>query len=143
MQWRIHPTGMLRSTSMFRRAPRRTPRALAGALAAIAACAACTAPASTSEPSCPSDLPSCPSAPPSYSTQVAPIIEHRCLTCHGTNGIAAAKHDFTTYDVVYSQRSAILNQVYSCSMPPGHAEPLAAQERAELLEWLVCHAPRN
>ncbi len=93
---------------------------------------------------CPSDLPAaCPSPPPSYASDVAPIIAARCYPCHAPGGVAASKHELSSYDRVFAQRSAVLNQVYACAMPPKDAAPPAASERQKLLGWLVCKAPNN
>jgi hypothetical protein len=48
-----------------------------------------------------------------------------------------------TYQDLSSRRSTVLDQVYSCRMPPADAGMLTAGERKELLEWLVCGAPSN
>jgi hypothetical protein len=93
--------------------------------------------------SCPNDLPpSCPSAVPSYQTTVAPIINLRCVTCHSPGGQEASR-PLQTYTQVYSERSAVLNQVYACNMPPGTAAKPTEPEREALLTWLVCGAPQN
>ncbi|HET6982969.1 MAG TPA: hypothetical protein VFI53_12560 [Myxococcaceae bacterium] len=92
---------------------------------------------------CPNDLPaSCPSPSPSYQTTVAPIINLRCVTCHSPGGQEASR-PLQTYSQVYSERSAVLNQVYACNMPPGSAAQPTEQEREALLGWLVCGAPQN
>ena len=103
----------------------------------------CTAAATTDTGSgCPNDLPaSCPATVPDYNTEIAPIIEARCLTCHSPGGAGSAGHDFTTYQTVYNQQTEILSQVYGCRMPPEGATPLSSDERALLLDWLVCGAP--
>jgi len=94
--------------------------------------------------SCPQDLPDqCPSAVPSFKTDVEPIFERRCWHCHANGGPEAASHNFSTYDNIYAQRSAILNQVYACHMPPAGQTPPTSDERAKLLAWLVCKAPNN
>ena len=93
--------------------------------------------------SCPNDLPpSCPSAAPSYQATVGPIINLRCVTCHSPGGQEASR-PLQTYSQVYSERSAVLNQVYACNMPPGTAAMPTEQERESLLTWLVCGAPQN
>jgi uncharacterized membrane protein len=93
--------------------------------------------------SCPNDLPSsCPSAAPSYQATVAPVINLRCVSCHSPSGQEASR-PLQTYSQVYSERSAVLNQVYGCNMPPGSAAKPTEQERLELLTWLVCGAPQN
>ena len=86
---------------------------------------------------------SCPSPAPSYGTEVAPLIQERCLQCHGPGGTAYPARDFTTYDKVFAQRVDILAQVNSCLMPPFNGTPLSADERKILLGWLVCKAPQN
>jgi len=92
---------------------------------------------------CPNDLPkSCPSAAPSYQTTVAPIINLRCITCHSPGGQEASR-PLQTYSQVYSERSAVLNQVYACNMPPASAAKPTEEERQALLTWLVCGAPQN
>jgi mono/diheme cytochrome c family protein len=121
--------------------------------AALAWCLACPLAAIGCSPaggaadagtSCPSDLPaSCPSDVASYQAKIRVIIEQRCLACHGPGGVADSKHDLATYDRVYAQRSAILNQAYACQMPPSTEPPLSSMERAALLGWLVCQAPNN
>ena len=114
----------------------------------VAAAAACSstgpAPATDAGAICPSDLPAaCPAPPPSYRDRVSTIIESKCGPCHADGGVAVAGHDFTTYGDVYRQRSAVLNQVYGCVMPPRDAGALTAEERATLLGWLVCKAPND
>jgi hypothetical protein len=92
---------------------------------------------------CPNDLPpSCPSSAPSYQATVAPIINLRCVSCHSPGGQEASR-PLLTYSQVYSERSAVLNQVYACNMPPVTAAWPTEQEREALLTWLVCGAPQN
>ena len=112
---------------------------------------------SSSDPpgaSCPSDLPSsCPMPVPSYTTDIVPIIQGYCYPCHGPGGIEQAQFDYTSYMGVYRSKSSILDQVYSCQMPPlngvdsgidaGPATALPESTRVTLLSWLVCGAPEN
>lgn len=102
-------------------------------------CAAC---GGSSDVSCPNDAVVCPSPAPSYSTTVSTIIQNRCLSCHGPGGQWASK-PFNTYDLVFANRSAILNQVYACRMPPAGATPPTPNERAQLIGWLACGAQNN
>lgn len=100
--------------------------------------------ADASVPGCPNDLPAdCPASPPSYRADIAPLIEARCLPCHGPDHSPDTKYDFSTYDSVYAHRTDVLTQVYSCKMPLADAAAPTAIERQELLAWLVCHAPNN
>jgi hypothetical protein len=92
---------------------------------------------------CPNDLPAaCPAPAPSWDGGVQAIIEARCVVCHKSGGLAFDK-PFTTYADVYGYRSAMLDQVYSCYMPPPDAGQLDPSERRELLGWFVCGAPNN
>ena len=123
--------------------------ALALAMLCLEACSSSTPPNDTAgdagpASTCPSDLPgTCPMPTPSYKDQAQGVIESRCWQCHADGGVAQQGNDFSTYDQIFRQRSGILNQVYSCQMPPSDAGPLTAEERAILLGWLVCRAPDN
>jgi uncharacterized membrane protein len=92
--------------------------------------------------SCPNDLPSsaeCSAGVPSYRADAAPIIERRCNSCHFP-GNSQSEDVFVDYAGVYAQRQTVLTRIYSCVMPPAAAAPLTSEERATLLEWLVCGA---
>ena len=91
---------------------------------------------------CAHELPTCPSSPPSYQQTIAPIIQQKCVTCHYP-GTVAAKGDFSTYPNVKANFGSMLNQTYSCLMPPANGAPLTTDERTQLLEWFVCSAPNN
>ncbi len=100
--------------------------------------------AADAAPACPSDLPSaCPATVPSYKEEVQGVIVSRCWGCHADGGVAQRGNDLSTYDDIFKQRSAVLNQVYACQMPPSDAGALSPAERAALLAWLVCKAPNN
>ena len=79
---------------------------------------------------------------PSYQSNVSGIINLRCGTCHSPGGQEASR-PLQTYSQVYSERSAVLNQVYACNMPPPPAALPTEPERTALLTWLVCGAPQN
>ena len=94
-------------------------------------------------PACPNDLPAaCPTPIPSYKDDVAFVLEVHCNSCHGPGGTAADR-PLLSYDDVYRQRSAVLNQIYNCHMPPVPERPLTTEQRAKVLGWLVCKAPNN
>ena len=78
---------------------------------------------------------------PSYQADVVPILQRACIPCHSATGIAG--YDESTYAKVYPQRSAILDQVNACLMPPAGSPQLTTQERIALLGWLVCNAPND
>ena len=140
----------MRAGAVIRTALALAALALPAAVAPIACSPSSSMPApvtdaaSDAPPACPSDLPAaCPSPPPGYDAAVLPLLAHRCWGCHGDGGIEVNQHDLGTYDGVFRQRSAVLNQVYGCLMPPSDAAALTPDERAALLGWLVCGAPNN
>jgi uncharacterized membrane protein len=100
-------------------------------------------PAQEQPATCPNDLPaSCPTPPPSYTNDVAKVLAARCVKCHGKGGVEETK-PLDTYANVYSRRTTVLTQIYSCAMPPEGEDQLTAEERKTLLSWLVCKAPNN
>ena len=90
---------------------------------------------------CPGDQATCPSNPPSYASQIAPIIQSRCVACHSPGGMAPS--DFTSYATVSDQQSSIRGRVGDCTMPPMGSPQPTSTERTQLLEWLACGAPSN
>ena len=94
-------------------------------------------------PPCSQDLPdACPADAPSYTNDVVPILTLHCTkSCHAEGGTAADKL-LTDYDDVFKLRGSILDQVYSCRMPPSRTA-LSEAERDALLAWLVCGAQNN
>lgn len=92
---------------------------------------------------CPDDLPaSCPAGAPGYAATIAPILASRCASCHGPGGSQATR-PLVTWDDVHARRGEVLSMVYGCRMPPEGSAPLADDERAALLSWLVCGAPND
>jgi hypothetical protein len=129
----------------WRRAQRVWVRAIA-ALAApagallMAACSGGGGGGAGGSGGCPSDLPpSCPSGAAKYDSTIAPLLKAKCDLCHVPGGLSTPY--LQTYDEVYTARSAVLDQVYACKMPPLGYPPLSTTERVELLGWLVCGAP--
>jgi hypothetical protein len=121
--------------------------AVAASLASLVSMAACTSgevsSSSGSAAPCPDDLPAaCPSVAPSYAKDVATVIEQACTPCHAPGG-EQANRLLVTYAGAFANRSAVLNQVHACRMPPLGSPPLSADGRKVLQEWLVCGAPNN
>jgi hypothetical protein len=113
------------------------------AFASLVVACSSSSPGASDAGSCPNDLPSaCPATVPSYKDEVSGILDAHCTTCHGPGGTAAEK-PLLTYDDVFRQRSAVLNQVYDCAMPPPDERAMTPVQRANLLAWLVCGAPNN
>jgi hypothetical protein len=97
---------------------------------------------------CPTLETNCPSPPPSWTTDVQPLVEKYCVTCHEPGGVGISSANLTTYADVFKNRTEMLTQVYQCLMPnvdasvPPPALPTAA-ERQTLVQWVVCGAPQN
>jgi hypothetical protein len=118
---------------------------VAASVASLLTSMACTSDSSSSgsETSCPDDLPpACPTVAPSYAKDVAPVIQQSCTPCHAPGG-QQANRPLVTYAGAFSSRSAMLNQVHACRMPPVGSPALPAEGRKVLQEWLVCGAPND
>jgi len=85
--------------------------------------------------------PSCPAQVPSYKTEILPILQQACITCHSPDGSAGRPEN--TYAEVYSQRGSILSQVAICQMPPLNGPVMSNAQRVALTAWLKCGAPNN
>jgi uncharacterized membrane protein len=92
---------------------------------------------------CPNDLPaSCVTPAPSYQTAVSPIFNAYCSTCHSPGGQQSG-FPLETYGQIHGNRSQVLDQIYSCRMPPSNGPQPTEAERLLVLQWLVCGAPQN
>jgi uncharacterized membrane protein len=94
---------------------------------------------------CPDDLPSdadCEGTLPSYKAEVAAVVNERCGTCHGPGGVEVSL-PLSTHAQLYQQRRSVLNQIFTCRMPPACAIDLTSDERAMLLKWMVCGSLDN
>ncbi len=87
----------------------------------------------------------------SYSNDVAPIFQAKCVACHQEGGIAPFKFD--SYEVVKAFAPMVLESVMSERMPPYFADPhigtfqndhgLTADQTKTLVHWLRAGAPRG
>jgi hypothetical protein len=130
--------------------------AVAGASGALLVffAGACSSPSASGGPvaaPCPNlDFPStCPSPPPSWKTDVAPLFQAYCESCHGSGGVAAGQVPLATYQDVVNNRTRSWEQIANCSMPntdaslPAMSFP-SADERQTMVTWLdICNAPDN
>jgi hypothetical protein len=89
--------------------------------------------------------------PVSYSTEIAPLLETKCVRCHSTGNIAPWA--MTNYDIVRSYAPLTKEEVVKGDMPPWQADPyygtftndfsLTPQEAAHLVQWINDGAPRG
>ena len=91
---------------------------------------------------CPMVSSTCPSPPPSYATDVAPIIQQECASCHSPTGVEPNR-PYQTYADVKKVQIDILLQVRDCKMPLPGVPALSDAQRATLLGWLYCDGPNN
>ncbi|PYK98050.1 MAG: hypothetical protein DME19_13975 [Verrucomicrobia bacterium] len=87
----------------------------------------------------------------SYSTNVAPLLQAKCVQCHSPGNIAPWA--MTNYDMVQSYAGLIKDNVLNGEMPPWHADPfyssfandfsLTPREAAMLVQWINDGAPRG
>lgn len=83
---------------------------------------------------------SCGASPPSFATDVRPILERRCFTCHANDGEAADEHDFSRFETLFAQRRGVVAELTACAMPPARASTLTTREAEVILHWIVCGA---
>jgi hypothetical protein len=87
----------------------------------------------------------------SYSDDIAPIFQAKCVACHQEGGIAPFKFD--SYEMVKSFAPMVIESVMSDRMPPYFADPhigtfqndhgLTAEQNKTLIHWLRAGAPRG
>lgn len=93
---------------------------------------------------CPNDgAPTCPAVVPDFETEVLPIFQGVCVTCHGPGGVQS-NFPLTSYADITNPRvkTTAFSQVLGCVMPPSNApRPLSESERQVLLAWFACGTP--
>jgi peroxiredoxin len=87
----------------------------------------------------------------SYSKDIAPILQGKCVTCHQKGGIAPFAMD--SYDIVKAMAPMMRESVRAERMPPYFADPhigkfqndqaLTAQQTKTLVHWIEAGAPRG
>src|SRR5204862_1232766 len=87
----------------------------------------------------------------SYSTNIAPLLQSKCVNCHSPGNIAPWA--MTNYDIVRAYGSSIKQKVLTGEMPPWHADPyyatfandfsLTPGEAGALVQWINDGAPRD
>ncbi len=90
-------------------------------------------------------------AVPDYSTEIAPLLQSKCIVCHRTGDIGF--WSMTNHTVVSLFKDKIRANLLAGRMPPWHADPafnrfendssLAPSEASRLLAWLDAGAPRG
>jgi len=87
----------------------------------------------------------------SYSSDIAPLLQNKCVRCHSPGNIAPWA--MTNHNIVRIYAEAIRGEVLSGRMPPWHADPhystfvndsaLSPAEAAALIQWIDDGAPRG
>jgi hypothetical protein len=86
--------------------------------------------------------PRCEGPAPTYAADVRPVLARKCFSCHSGDGPAAEDHDFSREDVLRAQRSSVVDEVSTRSMPPPTRPQLTDAEADVLLRYATC-APRG
>jgi len=106
----------------------------------------CTTSDPPDPPPCPAlDASPCQTPVPSYTTDVAPILDRRCNeTCHAPG---VGPWPLTDWGDVKDWQSIVNCSISQGTMPPPGNEAgsgdLTPDERATVLDWLACGAPNN
>lgn len=89
--------------------------------------------------------------PLTYTGEIGPILERKCVTCHSPGNIAPWA--MTNYNIVRTYAPVIKSEVLSRRMPPWHPDPhhgkflndrsLTPEEEFKLVEWINAGAPRG
>jgi hypothetical protein len=96
-------------------------------------------------------VPERPQANISYRTQIAPLLQSKCVSCHSEGNIAPWL--MTNHQVVQAYGPLIKAEVLANRMPPWHADPLygsftndaglSPDQAALLLQWIDQGSPRG
>ena len=96
-------------------------------------------------------LPLPPQPPVSYRTDIAPLLQAKCVACHSPGNIGPFA--MTSHEAVYGERWGIREAVRTGHMPPWHADPehgrfandnsLKPADLAKLVQWIEEGAPRG
>lgn len=85
---------------------------------------------------------SCPTSAPSYATDVAPVMQKYCTSCHVAGGQEANK-PLDTFSAVSQRSGEVQDQIAGCDMPPSGATQPTAAEMQVVLDWIACGAQNN
>src|SRR3989454_3100428 len=87
----------------------------------------------------------------SYSADIAPLLQDKCVRCHSPGNIAPWA--MTNYNIIQSYAQLTKKQVLAGEMPPWHADPFYSsftndssftpQQVAMLVQWINDGAPRG
>lgn len=96
---------------------------------------------------CPNDLPTaCPTPAPTFSQDVAPLIQNHCAGCHSADGEEPTPSLINYSGVTGSMDSVarmVETQLVQCKMPPDSEPELTPEERRTILGWIICGAQNN
>lgn len=86
-----------------------------------------------------------------YSTEIAPLLQDKCIRCHSPGNIAPFA--LTNYESVVLWSGTIRHAVLEGHMPPWHADPhygrfsnddsLSPEQRRTLIQWIDAGNPRG
>lgn len=90
-------------------------------------------------------------ATPDYATEIAPILQRRCVQCHSPGNIAPWA--MTNHAIVAGYADLMKDEIFAMRMPPWHADPhvgafandssLRPDEASLLCRWISLGSPRG
>ena len=106
----------------------------AGGTAAVGGgAAACLPPSSTK----------CVQPAPSFATDISPLLDRSCNTCHADDNPDGV-WPLHAYADVSAWSQLIIGDLVNCTMPPADSDtPFPESDRQRLFAWLACGSPDN
>lgn len=116
----------------------------AGAAAAVGGMGGSTPDPGAAAASCPPPATLiCPASAPSFATDIVPILDRACNTCHDPS-LPQQLWPLHDYVDVSAWKSLIISDLEACTMPPpDQGVTLPEPDRQLIFAWLVCGNPNN
>ena len=97
------------------------------------------------------DVPLVSAGEVSYTADIAPLLQAKCVTCHSPGNVAPWA--MTNHAIVKAYGNLIREEVSERNMPPWHADPeygrfkndtsLSIEEEQKLMQWIAAGSPRG
>ena len=86
---------------------------------------------------------SCSLDVPTYEAVTKPLLNHYCSQCHRAGGVAGEEHNFEQFETLFAQRRRLEGVLRNEAMPPRSVPLPTHSERAAMIRWATCGAPRS
>ncbi len=80
-----------------------------------------------------------------YGTDILPIMNANCVSCHSAGGTGSGPGDYTLYSDIKAADMKIKNRIFdkNSPMPPAGSTPLTSDQLSKLNCWIGQGAPNN